>query len=99
MSLTREEVARVAALARLELSEAELDRFTAQLGQVLEHAADMAGLDLAGVAPTSHPFGLVNVLRDDAPGGVPRPRRGAGGRAERPGRALRRAARRGAEAP
>lgn len=69
MSLTREEVARVAALARLELSEAELDRFTAQLGQVLEHAADMAGLDLAGVAPTSHPFGLVNVLRDDAPGG------------------------------
>lgn len=68
MSLTREEVARVAALARLELSEAELDRFTAQLAQVLEHAADMAGLDLAGVAPTSHPFGLVNVLRADVPG-------------------------------
>ncbi len=68
MSLTREEVAHVAALARLELSEAELDRFTAQLAQVLEHAADMAGLDLAGVAPTSHPFGLVNVLRADVPG-------------------------------
>ncbi|HEV2426677.1 MAG TPA: Asp-tRNA(Asn)/Glu-tRNA(Gln) amidotransferase subunit GatC [Acidimicrobiales bacterium] len=64
-ALTRDEVARVAALARLELTNNELDRFTAQLGQVLEHARDMSSLDLGGVAPTSHPSGLVNVLRAD----------------------------------
>lgn len=63
--LSREEVAKVAALARLTLSDAELDMFTAQLGQVLEHADDMRALDLEGVVPTAHPFGLVNVVRAD----------------------------------
>jgi aspartyl-tRNA(Asn)/glutamyl-tRNA(Gln) amidotransferase subunit C len=63
--LRREDVAKVARLARLTLSDAELDLFTAQLGQVLEHANDMNALDLADVAPTAHPFGLTNVVRDD----------------------------------
>ena len=63
--LRREDVAHVAKLARLNLSDAELDRFTEQLGQVLEHANDMSSLDLEGVVATSHPFGLVNVVRDD----------------------------------
>jgi len=61
----REDVAHVAKLARLNLSDAELDRFTEQLGQVLEHANDMSSLDLENVVATSHPFGLVNVVRDD----------------------------------
>jgi aspartyl-tRNA(Asn)/glutamyl-tRNA(Gln) amidotransferase subunit C len=64
-SLRREEVQHVAKLARLTLSDAELDKFTEQLGQVLEHASDMNALDLDGVAPTAHPFGLINVVRDD----------------------------------
>ena len=63
--LTRDEVAHVAHLARLRLSEDELERFTAQLGAVLEHAADMNELDLEGVVPTAHPFGLINVVRAD----------------------------------
>jgi aspartyl-tRNA(Asn)/glutamyl-tRNA(Gln) amidotransferase subunit C len=63
--LTREEVAYVAKLARLTLSDAELDLFTGQLGQVLEHASDMNSLDLDNVVATAHPFGLINVLRDD----------------------------------
>ncbi|HVA52941.1 MAG TPA: Asp-tRNA(Asn)/Glu-tRNA(Gln) amidotransferase subunit GatC [Acidimicrobiales bacterium] len=63
--LRREDVAKVAKLARLSLSEAELDEFTAQLGQVLEHANDIAALDLEGVVPTAHPFGLINVVRED----------------------------------
>jgi aspartyl-tRNA(Asn)/glutamyl-tRNA(Gln) amidotransferase subunit C len=63
--LRREDVAKVAKLARLSLSEAELDEFTAQLGQVLEHANDIAALDLEGVVATAHPFGLINVVRDD----------------------------------
>lgn len=58
----------MARLARLDLTEEELDRFTGQLGAVLEHAADVAALDTAGVPPTAHPFPLVNVLRDDVPG-------------------------------
>ncbi|MFI5035151.1 MAG: Asp-tRNA(Asn)/Glu-tRNA(Gln) amidotransferase subunit GatC [Acidimicrobiales bacterium] len=64
-ALRREDVAKVARLARLKLSDAELDLFTGQLSQVLEHATDMATLDLEGVAATAHPFGLVNVVRAD----------------------------------
>ncbi len=63
--LRREDVAHVARLARLTLSEAELDLFTEQLGQVLEHANDMATLDLSDVVATAHPFGLINVVRED----------------------------------
>jgi aspartyl-tRNA(Asn)/glutamyl-tRNA(Gln) amidotransferase subunit C len=64
-NLRREDVEHVAKLARLTLSEAELDKFTEQLGQVLDHATDMNALDLEGVVPTAHPFGLINVVRDD----------------------------------
>jgi len=63
--LRREDVAHVAKLARLTLSDAELDQFTEQLGQVLEHALDMSSLDLENVIATAHPFGLINVVRDD----------------------------------
>ena len=68
--LRREDVAKVARLARLTLTEAELDLFTEQLGHVLTHAEDLNALDLAGVVPTAHPFGLTNVVRADevAPG-------------------------------
>jgi aspartyl-tRNA(Asn)/glutamyl-tRNA(Gln) amidotransferase subunit C len=63
--LRREDVAKVAKLARLTLSEAELDMFTEQLGQVLEHAQDIEALDLTDTIATAHPFGLVNVVRAD----------------------------------
>lgn len=65
--ITRDDVAHVARLARLALSDVELDRFTEQLGAVLDHAADVAALDLADVEPTAHPIPLVNVFRDDVP--------------------------------
>ncbi len=65
--LTREDVAHVASLARLHLSEAELDLFTGQLAEVLDHAADVASLDLAGVEPTAHAMAVTNVLRSDEP--------------------------------
>jgi aspartyl-tRNA(Asn)/glutamyl-tRNA(Gln) amidotransferase subunit C len=63
--LRREDVAKVAKLARLSLSDAELDMFTEQLGQILEHAKDIAALQLNDVVPTAHPFGLINVVRED----------------------------------
>lgn len=65
--ITRDDVAHVAKLARLAVSDDELDIFTEQLGAILAHADDVASLDTAGVPPTAHPFPLENVLRDDVP--------------------------------
>jgi aspartyl-tRNA(Asn)/glutamyl-tRNA(Gln) amidotransferase subunit C len=65
--ITRDDVAHVARLARLDVTEDELDLFTGQLAAVLAHAEDLAALDTAGVPPTAHPLPLVNVLRDDVP--------------------------------
>ena len=64
-SLSRDDVAHVARLARLDLTDAELDTFTPQLAAVLDHAADVEALDLADAPPTSHPYPLANVLRPD----------------------------------
>lgn len=66
--ITREEVAHVARLARLDLPDDELDTFTQQLAKVLDHARDVEALDVADVPPTAHPYPLVNVLRPDEPG-------------------------------
>ena len=63
--LTRADVEHVAKLARLALSDEEIEQFTVQLGAILEHAARVAALDTAGVPPTSHPIPLTNVLRPD----------------------------------
>jgi aspartyl-tRNA(Asn)/glutamyl-tRNA(Gln) amidotransferase subunit C len=70
--LSREEVAHVAKLARLELTDEQLDVFTPQLAAILDHAADVEALDLADVPPTSHPYPLSNVTRPDVvrPAGI-----------------------------
>jgi aspartyl-tRNA(Asn)/glutamyl-tRNA(Gln) amidotransferase subunit C len=67
-ALRREDVAKVAQLARLRLSEEELDTFTSQLAQILEHANDIAALQLGDVPATAHPFNLINVVREDVVG-------------------------------
>lgn len=64
-SLTRADVAHVAALARLSLSDEELERYTVQLAAVLDHAQDVAALDLEGIVATAHPFAEHLVVRDD----------------------------------
>ncbi len=63
--ISRDEVAKVAELAMLELTDDELDTFTTQLAAVLTHATDVEALDVADVAPTNHPYPLVNVFRPD----------------------------------
>lgn len=63
--LTREDAAYVARLARIELSDEELDRYAEQLASVLQHAASVSALDTQGVEPTAHPLPLRNVLRTD----------------------------------
>jgi aspartyl-tRNA(Asn)/glutamyl-tRNA(Gln) amidotransferase subunit C len=65
--LSRQDVAKVARLALLELTDEELDEFTPQLAAVLEHARDLRSFDLDQVAPTHHPYPLVNVFRADEP--------------------------------
>ena len=63
--ITRDDVAHVAHLARLVLTDEELDTFTGQLGDVLDHAADVEALDVGDVEPTAHPYPLENVFRAD----------------------------------
>jgi aspartyl-tRNA(Asn)/glutamyl-tRNA(Gln) amidotransferase subunit C len=63
--ISRDDVAHVATLARLALTEEELELFTGQLAAVLDHADDVASLDVEGVPPTAHPLPLKNVLRSD----------------------------------
>ena len=65
--IDREQVLHVAKLARLRLSDDEVERMTGELSQILEHVEQMEALDLDGVEPTSHVVALENVLRDDVP--------------------------------
>ena len=63
--LTNDAVAKVARLARLDLTADEIGRATHQLGDMLDHFADIDALDLSDVEPLNQPYPLVNVLRDD----------------------------------
>jgi aspartyl-tRNA(Asn)/glutamyl-tRNA(Gln) amidotransferase subunit C len=63
--ITLEAVAKVAKLARLALSDNELQHATHQLSGMLDHFADIDALDLRDVEPMTHPTHLANVMRDD----------------------------------
>jgi aspartyl-tRNA(Asn)/glutamyl-tRNA(Gln) amidotransferase subunit C len=65
--ITRAEVLAVARLARLELSEEELEPMARELSGVLDHIATIAQLELDGVAPTSHVVEMTGALRADEP--------------------------------
>jgi aspartyl-tRNA(Asn)/glutamyl-tRNA(Gln) amidotransferase subunit C len=67
MAITREEVLHVAKLARLELTDDEVERLTGQLSAILEAVSKVSELDLDGVPPTSHPLALVNAWGEDEP--------------------------------
>jgi aspartyl-tRNA(Asn)/glutamyl-tRNA(Gln) amidotransferase subunit C len=67
MAISRDEVLHVARLARLALSDEEIDRLGAQLNAILEAVGKVSELDLADVEPTAHPLDLVNVWGDDEP--------------------------------
>jgi len=64
-SISPADVAHVARLARLDVTDEELELFSGQLAAVLDHADDVAALNTEGVPPTAHPLPLVNVLRED----------------------------------
>jgi aspartyl-tRNA(Asn)/glutamyl-tRNA(Gln) amidotransferase subunit C len=64
-SLSRDEVAKLAALARIEMSEEELVSLASQFGMILDAVARVQDVDLTGVEPTSHPQPIRNVFRED----------------------------------
>jgi len=64
---TREDVERIARLARVELTEDEKARITPQLSSFLAYAEQVQTVATAGVPPTSHPFGSLGAWREDTP--------------------------------
>jgi aspartyl-tRNA(Asn)/glutamyl-tRNA(Gln) amidotransferase subunit C len=64
-SITREQVAHLADLARIDLSDAELDHLAPQLSVILDSIASLQGVAGEDVPPTSHPVPLTNVFRED----------------------------------
>ncbi len=65
--IDRDQILHVARLARLRLTDEELERMPAELSKILEHVEKMDELDLEGVEPTTHVIDLTNVLREDVP--------------------------------
>jgi aspartyl-tRNA(Asn)/glutamyl-tRNA(Gln) amidotransferase subunit C len=65
--LSRDQVLYVARLARLELSDEEVERFGGELSKVLDYIGTISELDLDEVPPTSHVVAVENVLREDVP--------------------------------
>lgn len=65
MAISRPDVEKVALLARLRLSESELDTMTSQLGQIVAYVDQLAEVDTEQVAPMAHAVEVHNVFRDD----------------------------------
>jgi aspartyl-tRNA(Asn)/glutamyl-tRNA(Gln) amidotransferase subunit C len=65
MEITKQEVEKVAKLARLEITEAEKEAFAKQLSQILTHVEKLKQYDTTGIEPTATVLGQVNVFRDD----------------------------------
>ncbi len=64
-SLSRDDVAKFAALARIEMTEAELIELSSQFGMILDAVARVQDVNLHGVKPTSHPQPMLNITRPD----------------------------------
>ena len=65
MKITKEEVAYVAKLARLELDEAAMEKFCGQIDEILDYVDTLSSVDTTNVAPMTHAFSLTNALRPD----------------------------------
>ncbi|VAX17379.1 Aspartyl-tRNA(Asn) amidotransferase subunit C @ Glutamyl-tRNA(Gln) amidotransferase subunit C [hydrothermal vent metagenome] len=65
MSLTKDQVRQVAMLARLKVTDDEVEAFTGQLSTILDYINQLSELETDNVAPTSHSFSAKNVFRED----------------------------------
>jgi aspartyl-tRNA(Asn)/glutamyl-tRNA(Gln) amidotransferase subunit C len=68
IKISKEEAAHVAHLARLEFEEAEMEKFTAQLNDILLYMDKLREVDTAGVEPVTHAIAQKNAFREDAVG-------------------------------
>ncbi len=66
MKISKDEVLHVAALARLDMSDAEIETMAAQIGDILEYVGMLNSVDTQDVAPTTHAISIENAFRDDA---------------------------------
>ena len=65
--ISRDQVAHLARLSRLALTDGELDSFAGQLDAILTHVSQVQAVDVTGVEPTGNPLRTVNVTRPDEP--------------------------------
>jgi aspartyl-tRNA(Asn)/glutamyl-tRNA(Gln) amidotransferase subunit C len=65
MALTPDEVRHIAHLARLGLTDADVEKFAPQLSEILDYFERLKAVDTEGVPPTAYPLDLHNVMRDD----------------------------------
>lgn len=65
MALSPEQVQHIARLARIAVDESDVERFAAQLSDILDHFTALSAVDTEGVEPTAHPLPLGNVMRAD----------------------------------
>lgn len=63
--LTRDDVLHLAQLARISLSDGELDEFSEELSAILQYVEQLSGVDVGGLKPTNQVTGLTNVMRSD----------------------------------
>lgn len=63
--LTRDDVLKLARLARIDLSDQEVDEFAAEFEEILQYVEQLQNADIAGLKPTSQVTGLTNVTRED----------------------------------
>ena len=66
-TVTREEIQKIARLAKLRLSDGQLATYTEHINEILEHVRKLEELDVSGIEPLAHVLDLVNVSREDEP--------------------------------
>lgn len=66
MSLSREDILKIAELAHIRLAEEEIETFRSQMSSILDYVGKLSGVDVTGVEPAAHISGVHNVLREDA---------------------------------
>ena len=64
-NLTKNDVLKLASLAKLKLSDSEITQYTSELDQILQYVEQLKDVDVTGLAPTNQVTGLVNVMRSD----------------------------------
>lgn len=65
MKITKDEVIHVARLSRLDMDEESIDKFSGQIGTILEYVDTLKQVDTEGITPTSHAISLTNAFRED----------------------------------